>query len=233
MDYDAVRGQHASQDDVALRQFAHEVANRLDGALRSVSMLRRNTDVPADAITLKRAENALLDLATLTRAAMRSVNASSLIYRDATRPLDEALELALDAVTPACAERKIRVESELGDGVHTLAAHGLESVALNGLWNAIDAIDLDGTVILRVTVDDEMLVMEILDDGPGVSKEMLRSAFEIGSSGSRRTGIGLSHARSIVQGLDGTIELRENESGFGAVLSARIPLSSLAFGGGK
>lgn len=230
MGQDAVRRQHAPGEDVELRRFAHEVANRLDGALRSVSLLVRHTEKPADVSSLKRAEAALLDLAALTRAALRSRDSASIPYRDSTRSLDEALELALDTVLPACAERSIMIESDIGEGISELRACGLESVALNGLWNAIDALDVSGTVALRATLRDGALVIEISDDGPGVPPDVLPRAFEVGVSGAKRTGIGLSHARAIVEQLGGVIELANNTDGPGATLTVRVPVASI--GGG-
>src|SRR5215204_50460 len=54
---------------------------------------------------------------------------------------------------------------------------------LNQVWtnlidNAIDAVDRRGSIILRTYVDDGRVVVEVVDDGPGIAREAQSHIFE-------------------------------------------------------
>jgi signal transduction histidine kinase len=218
------RAQQSGDEPDQLRVFAHEVANRLDGALRCVSLLRRRN---ADDETIRRAEQALVALAALTRSALREHRDNLLFGGSENRTLREAIELATETVAPICQERGIIVEVASEGVGDELLAMGLESVLLNGLWNAIEAVNRDRRITVDVHVKGELLILSVVDNGSGVPPEVIDRAFEIDASSSRGTGIGLNHARAIVTSLGGTIELSNNEDACGATLRVRVPIRSL------
>jgi signal transduction histidine kinase len=67
--------------------------------------------------------------------------------------------------------------------------------------NAIDALQgRPGTIILRVGAEDHMGVIRVIDDGPGVAKELRRTLFEPGITTKRGGwGIGLALSRRVVE----------------------------------
>ena len=211
----------------ALRVFAHEVANRLDGALRSVSMVRRAQSSGETPERLRRAEESLVALSALTRAALSDDEPTLIYSRSENRRLCEAIDLAVGSVVPWCEPRGIAIETSRADLPTDLLSRGLESVLLNALWNAIEAIGRDGRIRIGVRTDGEHLALTVTDDGPGVPGDILDCAFDPVAPDALRTGIGLAHARSIVESLGGTIELLNNENGGGATLRARVPVESL------
>lgn len=225
MTNDVARAQQSDDRQDQLRVFAHEVANRLDGALRCVSLLRRRD---ADDETVRRAEASLVALAALTRSALREHRDDLLFSGPENRTLREAIDLAIESVAPICEERGIIIERKSEGVDDKLLARGLESVLLNGLWNAIEAVNRDRRICVETQVKGELLILRVTDNGPGVPPEVIDRAFEIDASASRGTGIGLRHARAIMTSLGGTIELFNNKDQHGATLLVRVPRQSLA-----
>ena len=89
------------------------------------------------------------------------------------------------------------------------------------------------TVQTRIFDDKGLFVIEIIDTGPGIPKEVLSTMFERFSSkrpdnasGSHQgTGLGLFIARSIIRAHGGDVTAFNNLSGKGATFVATIPIS--------
>ncbi|HYF38943.1 MAG TPA: ATP-binding protein, partial [Gemmatimonadales bacterium] len=82
-----------------------------------------------------------------------------------------------------------------------------------------------GTIILRVGVEDQMGVIRVIDDGPGVAKDLRRTLFEPGISTKRGGwGIGLALSRRVVEDAhEGALVLEPSEKGTCFVI--RVPLA--------
>jgi signal transduction histidine kinase len=92
--------------------------------------------------------------------------------------------------------------------------------------NAIDALQgRPGTIILRVENDDRTAAIRVLDDGPGIPKEIRRDIFEAGITTKRGGwGIGLALSRRVVEEAHrGEIALEPSEKG--TCFLIRIPLA--------
>ncbi len=104
----------------------------------------------------------------------------------------------------------------------------LQQVFLNLLNNAIDAIGKEGEIIIntkQITKNHELSV-EISDNGPGISKEVVNKIFdpffttkEVGKG----TGLGLSIAYSIMEKLGGRMMVA-SEEGKGTTFSIYLPV---------
>jgi signal transduction histidine kinase len=120
----------------------------------------------------------------------------------------------------------LRVEAP-GAGPMVLGDPVLLEWALEALVkNAIDALQgRSGTIILRVESDDRRAVIRVLDDGPGVPKEIRREIFEPGITTKRGGwGIGLALTRRVVEEAHrGELSLEPREKG--ACFLIRIPLA--------
>lgn len=95
---------------------------------------------------------------------------------------------------------ELRVEAP-GAGPTVLGDHVLLEWALEALVkNAIDALQgRRGTITLRCGVEDGRATLRVVDDGPGVPKEIRRTLFEPGITTKRGGwGIGLALARRVV-----------------------------------
>jgi signal transduction histidine kinase len=95
--------------------------------------------------------------------------------------------------------------------------------------NAIDALQgRSGTIILRVGAAEGMGEIRVVDDGPGVAKEIRRTLFEPGITTKRGGwGIGLALARRVVEDAHrGVLALESTDRG--ASFLMRIPLAEPA-----
>lgn len=109
----------------------------------------------------------------------------------------------------------------LGDAV--LLEWALESL----VKNAIDALQgRPGAIILRIGAEDDMGAIRVIDDGPGVSKELRRTLFEPGTTTKRGGwGIGLALSRRVVEDAHGgALILEPTEKGTCFVM--RLPLAA-------
>jgi signal transduction histidine kinase len=92
--------------------------------------------------------------------------------------------------------------------------------------NAIDALQgRPGTIILRVGAEQGMGEIRVIDDGPGVPREVRRAIFQPGMSSKQGGwGIGLALSRRVVEDAHrGTLALEQTDKGASFVM--RIPLA--------
>ncbi|HEX2193757.1 MAG TPA: HAMP domain-containing sensor histidine kinase [Candidatus Limnocylindria bacterium] len=86
-----------------------------------------------------------------------------------------------------------------------------------------------GPVRLRARPDGDRAVITVADEGPGIGADQLPRIFERFNRGGRRgptsgAGLGLSIARTIVEGHGGTIEAH-SQPGSGTTMTIRLPLA--------
>lgn len=107
-------------------------------------------------------------------------------------------------------------------------SHGSE---LNQVWtnlidNAIDAMGGKGILDLRVYKDDDSIVVEIRDDGPGIPAELQPRIFEpfFTTKGvGQGTGLGLDTVHRIVRKHDGSVHFKSGAGG--TCFQVRLPIS--------
>jgi signal transduction histidine kinase len=95
--------------------------------------------------------------------------------------------------------------------------------------NAIDALQgRAGTIILRVGAQQGMAEIRVIDDGPGIAREIRRTLFEPGITTKRGGwGIGLALARRVIEDAHrGSLTLEPTDKG--ACFVMRIPLAGSA-----
>jgi two-component system C4-dicarboxylate transport sensor histidine kinase DctB len=104
----------------------------------------------------------------------------------------------------------------------------LEQVLVNLIRNAVDAArdsELDGRVHVRLVREESTVVVEVHDNGPGLSPEAHARLFEpfyTTKPPGAGLGLGLAVSRMIVEGVGGRLEARNALAG-GAVFSVRLP----------
>lgn len=123
-----------------------------------------------------------------------------------------------------------RIEADLQDVPPVWASEvGVVQVVWSLVDNALQALDRDGgndqpvRVVLRD--DDERVRLEIRDDGPGMTSDVVRRAFDpffTTRDVGRGAGLGLFVCRGIVDGMDGDIEI-DTEPGDGTTVRVTLP----------
>jgi signal transduction histidine kinase len=131
----------------------------------------------------------------------------------------------------------VMLQHKLKDGVNVVRdldpdLPRIEAYAgeLNQVWtnlidNAVDAMDGEGTLRITTRAEDDAVVVEIADTGPGLSEEAAARAFDAfftTKDVGKGTGLGLDIARRVVvERHEGTIELvREGDE---TVARIRLP----------
>jgi signal transduction histidine kinase len=107
-----------------------------------------------------------------------------------------------------------------------LDARRLSRVFYNLCGNARDFMPAGGKIFVRFQVDENEIVTEIEDTGPGIAPEVADKLFQpFASHGKTRgTGLGLSICKKIIEDHDGRIWVR-NEPGHGAIICFALPLA--------
>ena len=121
----------------------------------------------------------------------------------------------------------LKVQTQLGDlPPFSFQPGPMNQVVLNLVQNALDALGPRGLVRVRTGLADQNVVLEVIDDGPGVSREAKEHLFEpffTTKDVGKGTGLGLATSYQIVRMHGGTIELDGAHSP-GARFVVRIPL---------
>ncbi len=123
---------------------------------------------------------------------------------------------------------KIMFTTEIEQDKQYMVPHNptlLEWVIENLCKNAVDAIDGQGTITLRLTRTDELLLLDIADTGRGIPKSQFRTIFRPGFTTKKRGwGLGLSLAKRIIENYHrGKIFLKQSEPGKGSTFRIILP----------
>ena len=127
----------------------------------------------------------------------------------------------------ATGTRQVRFQSRLADLPPVYAYHtGLREALLGVMTNAVEALPQGGTVTANTRYEDGQVVIEIQDNGLGVSALNLNRVFDafFTSKGPSKSGLGLSIAYNLITQQGGTIGVDSRE-GHGTTCTIKIPAS--------
>ena len=196
---------------------AHEVNNPLATISTYSQMIIRRKDIPVDVADnmktvmeeIQRIQSLLANLLDLSRiqSPVRSEMNPNYIVQDIA-----------DLVRFEASTRGVKLDLNICQDYRTISmdGSGLKQVVWNLIRNALDALDKDGTIRVSTfyTTHDEAVtsyVIEIQDDGPGISESKIPHIFEpfyTTKEVGQGTGLGLSIVYNIVTDHSGTIEVR-------------------------
>jgi two-component system sensor histidine kinase YcbA len=117
--------------------------------------------------------------------------------------------------------RDVRVTDDIAARVYIKveAVYPLLVIINNLVANAIEAVLSKGYVNITSKEADEQLVIEVIDNGVGISEDEQEVIFEPGYTskfdefGKASTGIGLSHVKTMVKELNGTLRVASSDNG--------------------
>jgi PAS domain S-box-containing protein len=216
---------------------AHEIKNPLAGIQGAVDILirrRDKNDPEREALEGMRQEVSRIDStvrALLDRARPRQV---LVVESSLTAVVDRAVSLAKGQLLDAAARgRHIRIEFEPPEDpiIMPIDAPQIEDAVLNLIINAIEAVGTGGCVRVRVerTQDDrpnergEEAIVEVEDNGPGISQEDLGRIFNpFFTTRNTGTGLGLPAVRRIARLHGGRVEV-SSTPGVGSVFTIHLP----------
>ncbi len=219
-----------------LANMSHELRTPLNSALILSKLLTENRDGNLTAEQIRFAEtiygagndllkmiDEILDLA--------KIEAGKLDLRVAPMSIAPFLEDLERTFRPVAAERGLRFETRIADGVSAMLstdAQRLGQILKNLLSNAFKFTD-QGQVLLSVAQDAEHWSFAVEDSGVGIPEgqlDLIFEAFRQADGGSNRgyggTGLGLSISRDLARLLGGTIQV-SSVLGQGSTFVLRLP----------
>lgn len=145
--------------------------------------------------------------------------------------LSEAVEAIISRWQLGCAESHT-ILLERGDECTSWPfisdPHRLEQILINLLNNARDATDVDGTIIVRLSMADNIYRLEVQDSGHGIPEDEQPELFEPFFRGRQKKtrirgmGLGLPFSRLIARSLGGELLLIKSSSE-GTLFELRLP----------
>jgi signal transduction histidine kinase len=147
-------------------------------------------------------------------------------------PVDvrEGLDATIRLMRPTLGEDAVPIECEYDPELPHIDSSSslLNQVFFNLLKNASEAMEgREGEIHVAAFRDQDAVVVEVSDDGPGISDEVRERLFEpfvtSKSVGKKGSGLGLAICRRILLDLGGRIDVGPAE-GEGASFSVRLPI---------
>lgn len=144
--------------------------------------------------------------------------------------LNDSIESALALVAAQISAHGIIVKKELTPSLPLIKAQSihLEEIVINLVLNAVQALDKvkksDKQVFCKTYLQDNNIVLEVSDNGPGIDLAIKDKIFDFLFSTTNRgenMGLGLSIIQSLVSSYNGRIECDNNEWG-GATFKIRF-----------
>lgn len=206
-------------------RIAHEIRNPITAARSLAQQLARDPESlhgAEHALILEELERVERQVAALLRFSRKDeFHFEAVDVGDLTRAIADGFHSRLEAA-------EIELECEAADGIITRADRDkLRQVLVNLIDNAIDAlqsIEAPRRLALRVGSFNGTAELEVADNGPGASPEVVSHLFEpFFSRKEHGTGLGLAIAKRTIDAHGGRISVR-NGQGRGLALHIELPL---------
>ena len=146
--------------------------------------------------------------------------------------VNEIVEGVLSMVGQQFKKKQIRLNCNLDKTLpHCLVdSRRIQQVLVNLIMNGVQAVEDRGKISISTRTKDDNVLIEIEDDGPGISKEVLDKIFDPFFSTKEQgkgTGLGLSVSYGIIHEHNGEIKV-QSTPGHGARFTVLIPLSRMS-----
>jgi len=214
---------------------AHDLNNTLNVVKMRLDALSQDEAVQSRHAARLRALDHAIEDAARTVARVRELGKGREEGSGETAQLCEIIAQAIDLARSSIEAKSslsgesIRITSNLPEQLPAVKgpAPDLRQVFLNLLLNAGDAIQQRGEIKIESSVDDGSVVVRVSDDGPGIAAAHIERVFEpfFTTKGAHGSGLGLSTARAIMDGIGGTI-CAANQPGGGAMFVLRFPFAT-------
>lgn len=139
--------------------------------------------------------------------------------------INAIIEDVLTLIGQQAIERNIKIETDLNPAIEKIYGDDdqLKQVFLNIVLNAFQAINHDGITRIRTSDDNKGVLVEIEDNGSGMSKEVKQRMFELYFTTKQDGGgIGMSICKNIVEAHEGRITF-ESQPGKGTTFFIKFP----------
>jgi len=222
--------------EVTVAALAHELRNPLAPLANAVRLIRmaapKTPQLNAPLAIIERQMAALQRLVDDLLDAGRVATGKMNIQFKPEVDLNGLLRLLADGMRHEFAHKKINLEIVLPPSLITLEADPdrLAQAVTNLLTNALRYTNGGGTVWLKSTVEENLVVIRVQDTGVGLSAEVMPYVFKLFTRGPEAEklephgmGVGLSVVKEIVSLHHGTLDVRSEGVGKGTEFSIRLP----------
>jgi len=147
--------------------------------------------------------------------------------------LQDAVRQAVDALRHSASAKALSLVFVCPDAPVTIEADSarLQQMVHNLLSNALKYTTGGGHVTVAVTVEGDMAVVRVDDDGTGIAKENLERVFELftreeNDDAVPGVGVGLAVVKQLAQLHGGFVEARSPGKGLGSQFTLQLPLNA-------
>lgn len=215
-----------------LASTVHELRNPLGPIGMALDLLKR--ELPAE--TRRRAITALDKQLALLTALVEGLSqgieptAAEVRIQHERVNLNDALRLLVDDQEPQATAAQVQLLLVLPSAdVHVHAdPRRLHQMLLNLIGNALKYTPAGGHVHVSATIEADMAVTRIEDDGVGIAPDLLPHIFELFTRERRDPhirGLGLAAVQQLAELHGGSVEVRSPGPGQGSIFGLRLPLA--------
>jgi putative PEP-CTERM system histidine kinase len=220
----------ANDLQIYAKQFAF-VAHDIKNIASQLSMLLANAEVHLQNPEFQR------DMLGTVRSSTRKIQGLLRRLQDPGEATGRAVTVPtsrladLVACTPRPNGIDVRLDDDSKPGAVAISQTAFDSVITHLLGNAIEASLPDQPVTVRVRHDASRLVIDIVDQGTGMSPEFIRDTLfrPFGTAKHGGTGIGAYQARELVRSAGGDL-IAISETGAGTTMRLFLPLIGMSAG---
>ncbi|WP_168789408.1 sensor histidine kinase [Paraburkholderia aromaticivorans] len=228
-------GQQAATQRQFISDAAHQMRTPLTLLVAQIQFARQreNRDAPL-AEALAGMHKSSRKLTTLTDKLLLLAQAESAAPASACERVDLSALIAgvLEELIAFAQSREIDLGAELEDGMIVTGDEALTAALVTNLVdNALRYTQPGGRVTVHTARRNDMAIVRVIDNGPGIKAEARARVFERfyrASSHADGTGLGLPIVREIAHRQGGTVTLESGEDGIGLVATVGMRLWTAA-----
>jgi signal transduction histidine kinase len=157
------------------------------------------------------------------------IESGALVMHLASVQVDALLESTVQLCKPLAERKSILLEARL-QGKKSLIcdADRIKQTLENLVGNALKFVPSDGEVIISVRAEENEVVFEVRDSGPGIPPDQIPHVFDRywRGNGGASTGLGLYIAKAIVEGHGGRIWATSGDGKKGTMVAFALPVEA-------
>lgn len=149
--------------------------------------------------------------------------------------VDDLVREAISLTTPQAQAAGIEIRFQPSETGAWADRRATLQVMLNLLSNAVKYNRRDGRVVVEVRTDPSKIIIDVRDQGPGVSVDLTDRLFTPFDrldadrwSGAQGSGLGLALSLGLARAMNGDVRYRAAEKGAGSIFSLVLPVEPVA-----
>lgn len=206
----------------ALGEFSTGLAHEIKNPLTSIKMLIQRAGEERDPLEGEDLHVILDELERIDRTVthfLRSARQSDILVSETD--INSVIEDVLAITRPKIEKSGVVIVKELSEDITSVQvdASGIRQILMNGILNALQAMDGEGQLTISTNAGTNELRCTITDTGCGISDEHLKYIFDpFFTTKEQGTGMGLAVAWNIAQQHGGRLDILSSKKGTSFIL---------------